>query len=45
LRGVKIVLLTQIDAPKPTLVSDEKKIYYETLKKFSFYESGEWGIK
>lgn len=45
MRDVINILLTQIDAPKPTLVSDEKKVYYETLKKFSFFESGEWGIK
>ncbi|KAL4462229.1 hypothetical protein ABPG72_018827 [Tetrahymena utriculariae] len=33
------------DAPKPVLVSEEKKIYYETLKKFSFFESGDWSVK
>ncbi|EGR27497.1 hypothetical protein IMG5_195010 [Ichthyophthirius multifiliis] len=35
------------DQPQPIAVGrvDEKKIYYETIKNFTFYESGEWSVK
>jgi hypothetical protein len=40
-------ILPSSDEPKPLYVApvEEKRIYYETLKKFSFFESGDWSVK